>query len=160
MEEHETLSEALRPTLERVPALRTMFEAIKLGTPLLGSCEAADRTRRFGELPSSIARQKLSVALDHVTTWQRYLLVAGWMPAYAHLTLLRPVFEASVCRVIERVPSGPNRAANRPSARSNDPTRVSRLRRGRLERADRMTRDRESGTGAEVFEGYSWLLGR
>jgi hypothetical protein len=89
-------ADRLEQLLDRVESLRERHERTKLGTPLLGSNEAADRRHSLGERPGMVASIKLAVALDHMLVWAA-LFVDGrrLLPGYAHLSLMRPAFEAS-----------------------------------------------------------------
>lgn len=83
--------------LERVPSLLERFEARAGQPPILGSlCWADRRLGILGERPAATASMKLAVALEHADNVRRLILEGRTLPAWAHLTLLRPVFEASV----------------------------------------------------------------
>lgn len=83
--------------LERVPALLDDFEAHAKLPPILGSLCWADRKLGvLGERPNATASMKLAVALEHAGNVRRLLLDCRTLPIWSHLTLLRPVFEASV----------------------------------------------------------------
>jgi len=58
----------------------------------VASAELADRMRAYAYDQASTA---MRAALDHVRAW-RTLLIAGEMPAYAHLSLLRTGHEAAL----------------------------------------------------------------
>ena len=82
--------------LERVPELLERFEAHAGQPPILGSlCWADRRLGILGQRPSATASMKLAVALEHADNVRRLILEGKTLPAWAHLTLLRPVFEAS-----------------------------------------------------------------
>jgi hypothetical protein len=82
--------------LETIPGLKDRFERVKLGTPVVGTSEYRDRLTSDGELPGVIASKKLAVASDHLLTWNRIVFDGLFLPAWSHLSLLRPVLEASV----------------------------------------------------------------
>jgi hypothetical protein len=84
----------LAEALAKVDDLTRRHWDAKIGTPLLGSPEAADRVKPLGEQAGVVASIKLAVALDHLRTWQE-LNKARVMPGYAHLSLCRPSFESS-----------------------------------------------------------------
>ena len=93
----EPANEALLTCLDKIPGLRQRFEKVELGHPLIGSSEAHDCVVRYGgDRPGGTASIKLSVALDHLTTWRRVIYDARVIPMCAHFTLLRPVFEGAV----------------------------------------------------------------
>lgn len=89
-------SSKLGISLDRVPALIERFRGLP-SAPLIGStCWADRRLGPPGERPSAIASLKLAVGADHLNALRLLVIVAKAIPVYAHLTLLRPVFEASV----------------------------------------------------------------
>jgi hypothetical protein len=93
-------SSKLGSALERVPALRTRLEALP-AAPLAGSTCWSDRyLGPPGERPAATAGLKLAVAIDHLSALRQQILgsgsTPGTLPVYAHLSLLRPVLEASV----------------------------------------------------------------
>jgi len=95
--QEEPASDALLDWLDKIPGLRKRFEAVELGHPLIGSREANDRLVRYGgDRPGGTASIKLSMALDHLTTWRNVIRGARVIPVCSHFTLLRPVIEGAV----------------------------------------------------------------
>ncbi len=92
----EPLEADLGRALDLIPPLKARFERIELGHPIRGSHEYADRLLPLGEHPGLLASGRISLALDHLVTWYRIIAEGQFMPAYAHLSLLRPSFEGGV----------------------------------------------------------------
>ncbi len=92
----EPLDASLARALDLVPPLKMRFERIELGHPIRGSHEYADRLLALGEHPGLVASGRIASALDHIVTWYRVVAEGGFMPAHAHLSLLRPSFEGGV----------------------------------------------------------------
>jgi hypothetical protein len=64
---------------------------------IVGSRHAEDRkVPKLGERPGATASAKLAVAVEHADNIRRLLLEDRTLPIWSHLTLARPVFEASV----------------------------------------------------------------
>jgi hypothetical protein len=95
-EESEPAAEELLQLLRTIPRLKADFEKVKLGHPVVGSNEYRDRLLAEGERPGIVASMKLSVAADHLLTWNRIIFDGRFIPAWSHFSLLRPVLEASV----------------------------------------------------------------
>lgn len=97
-ERHVRLSAEAVADLAGVPDLRSEFEATT-PVPLVGSPNWSDRAAvsgPLGERPGASASAKLALAIDHAENVRQIVLDHATLPAWAHLTLARPVFEASV----------------------------------------------------------------
>jgi hypothetical protein len=84
--------------LARVPELEGEYEAIA-SVPVIGSMNWSDRaavTGPLGERPGATASMKLAVAIDHAENVRQIAINHQTIPTWAHLTICRPVFEASV----------------------------------------------------------------
>jgi hypothetical protein len=96
-ERNTTLPAEAAAELESVQKLRAKFEENKTILPILGSLCWEDRKLGvLGEQPAATARTKLAVAVDHAGNIRQLLLQDRTLPVWAHLTLVRPVFEGSV----------------------------------------------------------------
>jgi hypothetical protein len=92
----EPIDPSLLAALGPIPRLKARSEAVRLGTPLIGSDEYRDRLLTWGGAEvGSVAIGRIASAIDHLYTWQRIIL-GGSIPAFSGYSLLRPVFEGSV----------------------------------------------------------------
>lgn len=95
--DQEALSPNLLLEVDRGPHLKARFEAVEVGTPLLGSSEWNDRATGWGgDFPSHFGSSRIMAAADHLVAWRAMLIDGKCLPVFAQYTLLRPVFECSV----------------------------------------------------------------
>jgi hypothetical protein len=96
----DAIAKPLQEAISKIPELKSRFESVSkdLGLPLIGSPESNDHLAGWGgDMVGSYGSIKLSLAVDHLFAW--HLLASppvGWLPTYAHLTLLRPALEGAV----------------------------------------------------------------
>jgi len=87
----------LAQELARVPTLHAAYEPRAMMLPIRGSRCWEDRLLGvLGERPGATASTKLAVAFDHADLVRRLLMEVKTLPVWAHLTLVRPVFETCV----------------------------------------------------------------